>query len=69
MNNTIKCPFNVGDKVRFCPSSRTRGLYQDLESFGLKVGEVSTIREIKDDTYLYFDGGIGGMPWNEFEPA
>jgi hypothetical protein len=24
------------------------------------------IAEIRDDTYLYFNSGAGGWPWNEF---
>jgi hypothetical protein len=67
MNETPRCPFKVGDLVRFKPSARTQGLYQDVEAFGLKIGEVSQIAFIKDDTYLYFDGERGGWPWNEFE--
>ncbi len=61
-----KCPFVVGDKVRFTPSARTRALYQDPERFGLKIGSESIIREIREETYLYFDHGAGGFPWNEF---
>ena len=64
-----KCPFNVGDAVRFTPSQRTRGLYQDLERFGLRTDEEAVIREIRDGVYLYFDEGRGGMPWNEFSPV
>ena len=61
-----KCPYNVGDEVRFTPSKRTCGLYQDVEGFGLKIGQTAIIREIRDGIYLYFDAGAGGFPWNEF---
>lgn len=61
-----RCPFKVGDKVKFTPSERTKGLYQDIERFGLRVGEVGTIMEIKDGIYLYFGSNKGGWPWNEF---
>ncbi|MHB1381616.1 MAG: hypothetical protein ACYCXJ_05275 [Thermoleophilia bacterium] len=61
-----KCPFSVGDLVRFTPSNRTRGLYQDIERFGLKEGQVARIAEIHDGTYLFFDKEVGGFPWNEF---
>jgi hypothetical protein len=64
-----RCPYNVGEEVRFTPSERTRGLYQDVERFGLKLNQVATIREIRDGVYLYFDDGRGGFPWNEFSPA
>ena len=61
-----KCPYDVGDLVRFTPSERTRGLYQDIERFGLAIGEVATIREIRDGVYLTFDENAGGFPWKEF---
>lgn len=61
-----KCPFHVGDRVRFTPSARTQGLYQDVERFGLTIGAEAVIREIREETYLYFDDGAGGFPWNEF---
>lgn len=65
-----ECPFRVGDLVRFVPSARTRGLYQNIEETrGVKLDEVNAIREIREGTYLYFDGGRGGWPWNEFETA
>ena len=62
----ISCPFAVGDWVKFAPSERTRGHYQDIESFGVPVGAVLPIAEIREDCYLYFASGIGGWPWNEF---
>jgi len=61
-----KCPFEVGDLVKFTPSERTQGLYQDIERFGLAIGQQAEIREIQEDTYLYFDARAGGFPWNEF---
>lgn len=66
MNASQSCPFAVGDRVRFTPSERTAGQYQNIERFGVKVGEVHTVLEIRDDTYLYFEGGKGGWPWTEF---
>ena len=64
-----QCPFRVGDRVRFAPSERTRGLYQSIESFGIKPGEIQPIAEIRDGFYLYFANGKGGWPWNEFSAA
>ncbi|MHB9054462.1 MAG: hypothetical protein ACYC5F_10860 [Thermoleophilia bacterium] len=61
-----KCPFEVGDAVKFTPSERTRGLYQNIERFGLKVGQEAIVREVRDGIYLYFDDGAGGFPWKEF---
>lgn len=68
MNDTEKCPFKIGDRVKFTPSDRTRGLYQNIESHGLIPGNIYKIVKIKDGTYLYFSEG-GGWPWNEFESA
>ena len=64
-----KCPYVVGDVVRFTPSERTCGLYQNMERFGLKIGQVATIAEVRDGMYLYFAEGAGGFPWNEFTPV
>jgi len=69
INKKRNCPFLIGDRVRFTPSERTKGLYQNIENFGVKVGEVRTIREIRDDIYLYFENGEGGWPWTEFVKA
>jgi hypothetical protein len=65
---STKCPYRVGERVRFQPSARTKGLYQNIEGFGVKIGEVVTIEEIKEDTYIYCKGGGGGWPWNEWTP-
>ena len=62
-----QCPFSIGDLVRFTPSQRTVGHYQDIERFGVRINQELVIVEIKDGVYLYFDNGAGGWPWNEFE--
>lgn len=67
MNTSTKCPFETGDLVRFTPSERTRGHYQNIERFGIAPNEVREVKAIKDDIYLYFEGEVGGWPWNEFE--
>jgi hypothetical protein len=61
-----QCPFSIGDLVRFTPSRRTKGLYQDIGRFGLMPNETAVVREIREGIYLYFDEGRGGFPWNEF---
>jgi hypothetical protein len=61
-----QCPFRIGDRFRFAPSERTRGVYQGMEGFGISPGEVQAITEIRDGCYLYFANGSGGWPWNEF---
>ena len=64
-----QCPFLVGDSVRFTPSERTLGHYQDIERFGVKPGQVLAIAEIRDGCFLYFASGTGGWPWTEFTRA
>lgn len=66
MNKNMVCPYKIGDIVCFCPSERTRGHYQDIENFGLRIGEEVEIKFIKDGVYLYFENG-GGWPWTEFK--
>ena len=66
---TAPCPFAVGDRVTFAPSERTRGHYQDIERFGVRVGETLTVKEIREGIYLYFENNAGGWPWNEFTKA
>ena len=63
------CPFKVGETVRFTPSARTRGHYQDIGGLGVAPGEELPIAEIRDGIYLYFAGGAGGWPWTEFSRA
>lgn len=65
-SNTTACPFDVGNLVVFAPSDRTRGLYQNIERFGLSPGDAKVITEVRDGLHLYFAGGIGGWPWTEF---
>ena len=67
--DTTRCPFLVGDRVTFTPSERTRGHYQNIEGFGVRIGETLVVREVRDGIYLYFDNGAGGWPWNEFAKA
>jgi hypothetical protein len=63
------CPFAVGDMVTFTPSERTRGHYQDIEGFGIRVGQTLAISEVREGYYLYFAGGSGGWPWTGFTSA
>lgn len=67
MNSLPQCPFSIGDCVRFTPSQRTIGHYQNIERFGIRINQELVIVKIKDDVYLYFDNGVGGWPWNEFK--
>jgi len=62
----MPCPFSIGEPVVFTPSARTRGLYQDIERFGMDEGKTYVVREIRDDMYIYTDNGAGGWPWTEF---
>ena len=65
-NKSQECNFEVGQQVRFKPSVRTKGLYQDIESFGIIEDQIYKITEIRDGVYLYFREG-GGWPFNEFK--
>ncbi len=64
---TKNCPFQVGDKVKFVPSERTQGLYQDIEGMGVSIDEVITIGKIKDNCCIYSNNDKGGWPWTEWE--
>ncbi len=66
MDQPTKCSFIVGDVVRFTPKERTKGQYQNIERFGVKIGQDLPITNVKDDTYLYFENDIGGWSWTEF---
>ena len=61
------CPFKIGEKIRFKPSKRTQGLYQDIEGMGVSIGEVIIVGTIKDNCYIYSQDGKGGWPWTEWE--
>ncbi|MBI3777009.1 MAG: hypothetical protein HY273_15930 [Gammaproteobacteria bacterium] len=63
------CPFKVGDRVRFSPSSRTRGHYQNIEGLGIKIGEEAIILSVKEGGYLVLSNGCEGWSWNEFVRA
>ena len=43
----MTCPFSVGHLVRFTPSKRTVGLYQDINGLGVTIGEELSIKSIK----------------------
>jgi len=62
----MNCPFSIGDIVRFTPSEKTLGHYQNIEKFGIRVGQELPVQNIQDDMYLYFENDAGGWPWNEF---
>lgn len=66
-DTTTGCPFSIGDIVKFNPCERTRGWYQNIELFGVKIGQELEIVRIKENVYLYFENDAGGWPWNEFE--
>jgi hypothetical protein len=61
-----QCPWSIGDFVRFTPTERTQGQYQDIERFGVKIGQELEIKKVKNGVYLYFESEAGGWPWNEF---
>ncbi len=63
-----KCPYKVGDRVKFVPGERTIGWHQPkMESQGLHAGYVGTVTQVKDGIYIYLDGDKGGFPWTDFQ--
>jgi hypothetical protein len=63
-----KCPFKVGEKVIYNPSSRGHA-YDDGER--LKIGGQYKVKEIVQESYVvvegYEDHPGGGIYWTEFE--
>jgi hypothetical protein len=73
MNESLKCPFRVGDEVRYTPSAR--GLADDVMSppeHRLTLGTIYRIARIQDDSYIAVEGYQhpgGGLYWTEFSSA
>jgi hypothetical protein len=61
-----KCPFKVGEMVKFTPSPDARKSSKIIELCGLEINEIAKIAEIRGGIYLYFEDGRGGFSWNEF---
>ena len=62
-----KCPFEVGDKVIYKPSSRGHA-YDDGER--LEIGKVYRVERIEQEYYVVVVGYChpgGGIYWTEFE--
>ncbi len=66
-----KCPFIIGDLVRYKPSGRTIGLNAMTDLANLKVGQTYRIVDVVKDMYVVVEGfedsPTGGLAWNEFE--
>ncbi len=67
----IKCPFNVGDTVRYNPSQRGRDLADPDEFEFLKIGNTYQVVGVVKDFYVVVEGledsPGGGIYWTEFE--
>lgn len=63
-----KCPFKIGDRVKFTPNQRAIGWYQhSFERMKIHPGYEGTITAIKEETFIYLDKKIGGFPWTNFK--
>jgi hypothetical protein len=49
----LKNPFEIGNVVRFAPSEGTRSLYQNIERFGVAIGEEAEVKSIRDNVYAW----------------
>ena len=66
--NEGKCPFKIGDSVKFIPSERFKCWHQ--ESFyrlNIYPGYIGKVTKIEKDTFIYLDGNKGGFHWIEFK--
>ena len=67
-----KCPFKVGKKVVYMPTTRGRGLLVMTDLAMLVPGASYTISRIDDDIYVVIEGFESAVPsgiyWTEFEP-
>ncbi len=65
-----KCPFKIGDRVRFCPDERTIGwTYATFDRVRLKPGDTGTVTRIEGGQYLFLDDERGGFHWECFAAA
>jgi len=63
-----KCPYKIGDKVRFIPSQHSKGWTPHRDTWGLVDNEIYKILDIKDDVYLYvLHNQSNGWHWKDFE--
>lgn len=68
-NNSIsKCPFKLGDRVKFVPGERTIGWHQhSFKRLGISIGYVGVVTRIEKGMYIYLDDDRGGFSWDNFK--
>jgi len=70
IKKNIKCPFKIGDRVKFSPSDHCKGWHQEsFDRLRIHPGYAGIITKIEKDIYLYLDDGRGGFPWIEFKKS
>jgi hypothetical protein len=65
-----KCPFHVGDKVRFIPDDHTVGWTQHFwgtPKIRLHPGDIGVVTRIENDRDVFLDDDRGGFHWNLYE--
>jgi hypothetical protein len=68
MNFMDKCPYKIGDKVRFKPSQHSTGWTPHRETWGLVDDEAYKILDIQNGVYLYVsENQSNGWHWKDFE--
>jgi hypothetical protein len=71
--NEQKCPFKVGDMVKYSPTLHGRGHVAMTEYNTLKPGTICRIVNITNDFYLVIEGYEnatgGGIYWSEFKAS
>ena len=70
MHTIQTSPFEIGDRVQFCPDERTAGwLWPIFDRMRLKPGDVGFVTKVDHGVYLYLDDGRGGFHWECFKKA
>lgn len=66
----IKCPYKIGDKVKFEPSEHCKGWHQEsFDRLRIYPGYIGKITKIEKDLFIFLDDNRGGFHWIEFKKA
>lgn len=63
------CPFKIGDKVIFQPSSRTKGWNVSFERYRIYPGYGGVVTKIENGVDIYLDDKRGGFHWLDYRFA
>ncbi len=68
INKQEKCPFKIGDKVKFNPSDHCKGWHQEsFKRLGIHPGYIGKVTRIEKEMFIYLDDNKGGLHWIEFK--